>query len=40
MTYNFGIIAAVILGNIIGYFLFGFPDKKVRISENCGVCCT
>lgn len=40
MTYNFGIIMMVILGNSVGYFLFGFPEKYVRLGDNTGVCCT
>ena len=40
MTYNFGVIMSVIFGNAIGYFLFGFSEKKVRLGESSGVCCT
>ncbi len=28
MTYNFGIIMALILGNMIGFFLFGLNSKN------------
>ena len=26
MTYNFGIIMSVLLGNAVGFFIFGFGD--------------
>jgi len=28
MTYNLGIIIALILGNMVGYFIFGFKKQE------------
>jgi hypothetical protein len=40
MSYNIWIIISVMVGNIVGYYFFGFPEKRVRLGENCGVCST
>jgi hypothetical protein len=39
MTYNGTIIIAIILGNVVGYYLFGFSKKlKSRPIANVGCC--
>ena len=34
MTYNFGIIMIVLLGNGVGFYLFGFKRDKLRLNNS------
>ncbi len=34
MTYNFGIIIIILLGNGVGFYLFGFKKDKLRLINN------